>query len=66
MRVESGSAKVRSGTANDSSADTKAHAGAVWTGVVPLRLIATAPLPSPYNAAEDTPAHIEQLVQAQR
>ena len=66
MRVESGSAKVRSGPPNDTAADIKSHSTDVWTGVVPLQLSPSAPIASPYNAVKQPPKHIETLARVQR
>ena len=66
MRVESGSAKIRTGPPNDTAADIKAHAGSIWTGVVPLQLIAGHPISGPYNAVHSPPEHIQALATLQR
>jgi nitroimidazol reductase NimA-like FMN-containing flavoprotein (pyridoxamine 5'-phosphate oxidase superfamily) len=59
LPIEEGSAKVRTGPPVDDDED---YALDTWAGVVPLRLLAQAPVPDPRLAPGiETPAHIRAL-----
>jgi nitroimidazol reductase NimA-like FMN-containing flavoprotein (pyridoxamine 5'-phosphate oxidase superfamily) len=64
VRIDSGSAKVRSGTPNDDKTDLgdEALLDRVWTGVVPLHYTLGEPVPGPYNRLETPPAYVQEFV----
>jgi uncharacterized protein len=60
MRIEEGSAKIRSGPPVDDDEDYELDA---WAGVVPLALTARAPVPDPLlREGIDTPEHVRSLL----
>jgi nitroimidazol reductase NimA-like FMN-containing flavoprotein (pyridoxamine 5'-phosphate oxidase superfamily) len=59
LRIEEGSAKVRTGPPVDDDED---YALDTWAGVVPLRTVAGAPEPDPrLRSGIETPAHVREL-----
>jgi len=66
MKVETASAKIRAGPPKDERKDI-GDTGLVaktWTGVVPLKITAGTPIPSPYcdpKLAQNTPEHVKEL-----
>lgn len=67
MRVAGASAKVRRGPPHDEAADARdadlARRG-IWTGVLPLRLVADEPIPAPDNRTPGVPAYLRDFVES--
>ncbi|KAF8610248.1 hypothetical protein BDV93DRAFT_517401 [Ceratobasidium sp. AG-I] len=63
VKVESASAKIRTGPPKDEKKDTTNQelVGKTWTGVVPLRVVPGAPEPSSYCTISPPPAHVSAL-----
>ncbi|KAI0392271.1 hypothetical protein F5Y17DRAFT_437095 [Xylariaceae sp. FL0594] len=64
VRVETGSAKIRSGMPSDEKADLADESllDRVWTGVVPVHYTVADPVPGPYNRVEKVPAYLRDFV----
>ena len=67
VRVAGASAKVRRGPPHDEAADARdpdlARRG-IWTGVLPLRLVADEPISAPDNRAPEVPAYLRDFVKS--
>ncbi len=56
LKLEEGSAKVRSGGPNDEEAD---YALPIWAGVIPVHLVTGPPIPDPRNLPDvGAPSHV--------
>ncbi|KAI1272081.1 hypothetical protein F5Y07DRAFT_392293 [Xylaria sp. FL0933] len=64
VRIDSGSAKIRSGGPSDERGDLgdEGLLGRVWTGVVPLHYMFGEPVPGPYNKLEKVPDYLDEFV----
>lgn len=62
VKVEAGSAKIRTGAPSDEKADMADGEllGRVWTGVIPVHLAMGEPLPGPYNRLDKLPGYLEE------
>jgi hypothetical protein len=58
MRIEEASAKVRTGPPNDDPDD---YRRSTWAGVLPLGLVASAPVPDPGTGAAEPPPYLAQF-----
>ncbi|KZW00773.1 hypothetical protein EXIGLDRAFT_666845 [Exidia glandulosa HHB12029] len=66
MRVESASAKIRTGPPKDEKADLENAelVAQTWTGVVPTRVVSQPPIASPYYPGDPSPTEAPEHVRA--
>ncbi|KAK6433516.1 hypothetical protein LTR95_010306 [Oleoguttula sp. CCFEE 5521] len=65
VRIETASAKVRTGGPSDDRADLKDEAlvGRTWTGVVPMYSVLGTPMESEYNRVKQVPEYLGEWVE---
>lgn len=67
VKIQAGSAKLRSGLPHDDKFDLKDESvsGKYWAGVVPIWEVMGDPIPSPENAVATVPGYLKDFIQTE-